>query len=282
MITHNNHMQIQCELEKPYVVKMGKCSYIPTSFKDEALRAAKLIEQNADGKPIWISLSGGIDSEFVARIFLEANIPFKAATIVYENGINEYDNKHCRDFCKKYNIELHEFKLDLEEFLDDEVFDYAFDLRSVSPQFPTHAFLWDQLDGFVVAGHGDAIFIKRSNEWLFQVQEKEDTIFRYLEDRKRDGATGFYAYTPELLLSFILEKEVSNMFLSPEYNDIIQVKYKVFERYYPDMVRREKMTGFEEIDNLDKQQRIKLKQLLPLNNRVFLQPIRDFIKDLWP
>lgn len=275
-------MKTYSDLGKDYVVKMGKCSYVPKSFHEEALRAARLIHKNAKGKPIWISLSGGIDSEFVARVFLEANIPFNAATLVYDSNINEYDVNHCRDFCEKYDITLHEFNLDLEKFLDNEMFDYAFDLRSVSPQFPTHAFLWDKLDGFIVAGHGDPIFIKKNKQWFFQIQEKEDTIYRYLEDRKIDGATGFYAYTPELLLSFILEKEISNMFLSPEYYDIVQVKYKVYENCYPDMVRREKKTGFELIDELDKSKRKELKDLLPMNGRVFLSPIQDFIKELWP
>jgi len=275
-------MEVHSEMGGPYIVKMGRCSYLPSSFLDESVKAAHLIAEAAGDQDIWISLSGGIDSEFVARVFLKAGIPFKAATIVYDNNVNEYDNKYCRDFCKKYNIDLSEFNLNIEQFFDSDMFDYAFDLKSISPQFPTHAYLWDQLDGFIVAGHGDPIFLKRDGIWKYQIQEKEDTVYRYLQNRKRDGATGFYAYTPELLLSFILEKEVSNMFISPQYYNIIKVKYKVYEKYFPDMVTREKKTGFETVDELDKKYRNVLKDALPFNNRVFLQPINEFIKSLWP
>lgn len=281
-VTHNNHMKVRSELNGPYVVTMGRCQHLPNSFLDEAIRAAELIKEKAGNDPIWISLSGGIDSEFVARVFLQADIPFNAAMTVFKNHLNQYDVSHCRSFCSEVGIKLHEFELDPEEYFATEMVDTAFELRSVSPQFPTHTWLWDQLDGFIVAGHGDPIFKKKDDQWYFQIQEKEDTVYRYALNRNISAATGFYAYTPELLLSFVLEKEVSNMFLSPKCDNIIQVKHLVYEKYFPMMKRREKKTGFEAIDDLDQQYRAELMNLLPFNSRRFMQPIEQFAKDLWP
>lgn len=281
-ITHKNHMRVSSSFDEPYHVFMGKCKYFPTSFKEESLRVARLIKEKAGNKDIWISLSGGIDSEFIARTFLEAGIPFKAATLVYKNGINQYDNDYCRQFSKEVGIDLVEYEIDLVEWFENKMGDVAFNLKSVSPQFPTHTWLWDQLDGFIVAGHGDPIFTKKNNTWYFQVREKEDTIYRWAEYRNRSAATGFYAYTPEILLSFVLEPEISNMFLSPIYDDIVQVKYKVYERCFPDMKRREKKTGFEEFKEVENIYRSHLLESLPNNNRVFRQKIETFVEKLWP
>ena len=112
-------MRVSSSFDEPYQVFMGKCSNFPSSFKEESLRAARIIKEKSKGKDIWISLSGGIDSEFIARIFLESNIPFKAATLVYKDGINQYDNNYCRKFCEEVGIDLVEYELDLVEWFDD-------------------------------------------------------------------------------------------------------------------------------------------------------------------
>ena len=79
---------------------------IPTSFKDECLRAARLIGEAAD-KPILVLLSGGIDSEVAARCFLEAGVPFEVVTanIIYNGKIvNDNDTKYTTAFIKKFNL----------------------------------------------------------------------------------------------------------------------------------------------------------------------------------
>ena len=260
---------------------MGRCSKMPMDFKSEAIRAAKLIAQ--ENESIWISYSGGIDSEFIIRVFLEAGVNFKVATVAMKNETNDYDLQHSRRFCERMGIKLHEFEIDLEEFYKNDLETYAVATNCISPQFPVHMWLWDQLDGFVVAGHGDPIFKRKDAEWYLQIQEKEDSVFRYAKWRNRNMAPGFYVYTPELLLSFMLEKEVSNMFIAPTragLTDIIQVKHLVYSKYY-DMSLREKRTGFERTHDLDKQYRTHLKNTIS-GHGVFLQPVKELYDKLWP
>ena len=282
MSTYNNHMSRYIKNDQ-YTVSMGRCDYIPASFKDEAIRAAHLIKEQARDRTIWISYSGGIDSEFIIRTFLEAGVDFKVATVVMKGETNDYDLQHSRSFCNNNNLKLHEYELDLKKFYETELMEYATSTRSISPQFPVHMWLWDQLDGYIVAGHGDPIFKKKDDGWKFQVQEKEDSVYRYAEWRNRDMAPGFFAYTPELLLSFMLEKEVSNMFLAPnkaKLHDIIQVKHSVYTKYY-NIVERDKRTGFEKTSDLDLEYRQKLKSTIDANG-IFLQPIGDLLDRLWP
>jgi len=278
-VTHQNHLSIRKTAD--YSVKIGRCNRMPMDFKSEALRAARLIAQENDN--IWISYSGGIDSEFIICVFLEAGIDFKVATVAMKNKINEYDLQHSRSFCHRAGIKLHEFEIDVEEFYRNELETYAVATNCISPQFPVHMWLWDQLDGLIVAGHGDPIFKCKDREWYLQIQEKEDSVFRYAKWRDRNMAPGFYVYTPELLLSFMLEQEVSNMFLAPKragLKDIQQVKHLVYSKYY-DINAREKQTGFEYIQDLDTKYRTDLKNKIS-GHGVFLQPVRELLDRLWP
>lgn len=278
-VTHNHHLSVRNTND--YIVKLGRCENMPMDFKSEALRAAKLIAEESDN--IWISYSGGIDSEFIVRVFLEAGIDFRVATVVMKNETNDYDLQHSRNFCKSMGLKLHEFEIDLEEFYRNDLETYATATNCISPQFPVHMWLWDQLDGFIVAGHGDPIFKRKDSSWLLQIQEKEDSVFRYAKWRNRNMAPGFYVYTPELLLSFMLEKEVSNMFIAPNVaglKDIIQVKHSVYSKYY-DIIEREKRTGFESVNDLDIEYRTHLKNTIP-GHGVFLQPIKELLDRLWP
>ena len=106
-VTYQNHLSVKNTTD--YNVKMGRCNKMPMDFKSEALRAANLIAQESDD--IWISYSGGIDSEFIIRVFLEAGIRFRVATMVMKNETNDYDLQHSRSFCNSMGIKLHELKL---------------------------------------------------------------------------------------------------------------------------------------------------------------------------
>jgi len=259
-VSHNDHMTFSTNKSGGYAVRMGECTRTPFSFKEEAIHTAKLIKQKAGDQDIWLSYSGGIDSEFVVRTFLEAGIDFKIATAVMSNQENSYDLDHSRRFCKALGLHLHEVEIDVVEFFETDLESYAVNTTCVSPHFPVHMKLWDQLEGFIVAGHGDPIFKRINNVWYFQVQEKEDSVYRYAEWRDRKMAPGFYAYTPEILLSFILEKEISNMLITgmaTKLDNVIQVKHNVYSKYYP-ITDRVKQTGFEKLKDLDLKHRATL------------------------
>lgn len=281
-ITYNNHLQSYTK-DNEYIVSVGRCSRVPLNFKDEAVYTAHLIKEKAGLQDIWISYSGGIDSEFLVHTFLAAGINFKVATNVFKNGYNQYDVSRSRKFCNKYGLKLHEFELDVEQFWDNHVEDFSSKTITHSPHFSTHMHLWDQLDGYIVAGHGDPIFLLKKDGWMYRVKEQEDSVYRYAQWRNRDMAPGFYAYTPELLLSFIMEKEISNMFLMHRWTNVDNVmfpKYDVYSKYY-DIEHRIKQTGFEKLTDVDTVHRKKLVEMLP-EQKTFLQPVDKFIESLWP
>src|SRR5687768_12507692 len=70
-----------------FQVTFGKSVGTPGSFRDECVRAARLIGESTK-EPIVVALSGGVDSEVIARSFLEAEIPFKAVIVRFTGDVN--------------------------------------------------------------------------------------------------------------------------------------------------------------------------------------------------
>ena len=125
--SYNNHIkygydkvydyQFRSSSDQTYSLQFSKAKHTVLSYKDECIRTAHLIKERAGNQPIWISYSGGIDSECVIRSFMEAGIPFNVATTKFKGELNEYDLYFARKFCRENNIELHEIQIDIEKFL---------------------------------------------------------------------------------------------------------------------------------------------------------------------
>lgn len=292
--SYNNHIkygydkvydyQFRTSTDQKYSLQFSKATQTVLSYRDECIRTARLIKERAGNQTIWISYSGGIDSECVIKSFMEAGIAFKVATTKFKNELNEYDLYFARKFCRENNIKLHEIEIDIEKFLENDLETYAFALNCNSPIFPSHLKLWDQLDGFIVAGHGDPIFrrIESTNDWFFQVKENEDTVYRYFKWRNRNGAPGFYAYTPEMILSFMYTDEFSRLMTfghRAKVSGITGTKEIILQKIFGSE-KREGSTGFEKINHLDKYYREKLED--KIKTTIWTQPVPNLIKALYP
>lgn len=80
-----------------FEVKIVPYPFIPTSFADAAVFTAKLIQQRYNDRQLYLGLSGGADSEFVARLLTRLGIPF--APIIVKSGINNEDVMNAIDLC---------------------------------------------------------------------------------------------------------------------------------------------------------------------------------------
>lgn len=294
-ITYNNYYKFgfdgvydfsfRANSEQSYQISLDHCTDRVENFFRECLKTANIIREKAKNQDIWVSYSGGIDSEFVVKTFLTANIPVKVAINVFENGYNAYDVQHARRFCQKHDLKLYEFPINVERFFEEELTYYATSTACVSPQFPVTMKLWDQLDGYIVSGNGDPILIRDpyTREFYFRIKETEDSVYRYFVWRNRDGCPGFYSYRPELLLSFLMEEEIMKMLLFGYYVRVRKVagpKEVVYNKY-ASLEKREPMNGFEKIISLDNAYRSKLLHLLPKPG-IFTMSIQHMIETLWP
>jgi len=277
-LTHKNHFKFGYKDDKWYA-KYGRCEREPYDFRRECVETAKLIGRSTD-LPIYVLLSGGVDSEVVARSFMEAKVPFSCVIAKYNNDINKYDIDYAFDFVKKYNIPYYIFHLDVVDFWEEYLDTYALKTDCTSPQLPVIMWLSDQVVGYIIIGSGECYMFKNEHD-EFELWEKEKIAswYRHYINTNKHGAPGFFQYTPELMLSFINDPIIQKTTDVSTY----YVKSKVCYKHWPDIVERTIYTGFEKLEDLDYQKyRARLENKLTKGKSIIKTNINDLRNNLSP
>ena len=274
--THNNHYQFGWgkglfnfdDKRDKFWMKFGRCEYLPTSFKTECIRAARLISENVK-KPALVCFSGGIDSEVVVRSFQEANVDFEVGimnlTFRDNNSINQHDIKYALDYVKKHNIKHTIINIDFENFLRTQLLtgakkynvDYVgiFLHNEMIKCFPNH---------HCVLGGGDIQlqrhrFNDRPKLTGLYLEEEEISVALIETARKIDNGIShrFFMQTPEIMLAWLLDPDIQHWIkyeyalVSPWTNmNFFGIKPFALYRHWPDMDIRPKYTGLEKFYDL--------------------------------
>ncbi|MBX3032764.1 MAG: hypothetical protein KF865_02490 [Bdellovibrionaceae bacterium] len=243
-----------------FVVRMGRCARRPGTAMEEAVRAARLIAASTQ-EEIWLCMSGGIDSEAMAEAFLEAGEKFSVAILRFAGGFNEFDIHQARDFCRRRNLTCREFEIDLKEFYaSGRHLRDARDHGCRSPQLSTHLYLMETVPGFPVFSWNVPNVERFRKPWEARhravIHLPTELFFcyhRFLVWKNKPGVPFFFAYTPELIYSFLRTPALQEMIFSeapdfrPEYLDY-RMKCRVYrEGGFSAAPRSAKMTGFEEV-----------------------------------
>lgn len=220
--------------------KFNKCTQHPLDFRSECIRAVKLIYESTE-KKILIHFSGGIDSEIICRAFIEANLPFEVCIWRYNHKINQHDIEYAIRFCKEYDIKYTFFDMDILSFIQIDVFDIF------KQKFFCHCwwsnvakYVMSQMDGYQILGDGhlnlnhDPLGLNGFNKpsyippvliptkyyksppvleaktYKIVAESQHPEILSYLEQVGKEGCTGFFFYTPELLMSYIKDSFIQD------------------------------------------------------------------------
>ena len=271
-ITHENHFKFGWgsglynfeDQTEEYWAKFGRAAYIPTSFRAECIRAAELIGKHSES-PIMICFSGGLSSEIVVKSFLEAEVPFEVVIMKLnfdnEDNINYYDTKYAVDFCRDHNINVNYITVDLIDFFRNVLPDLARHYKTNNWEVLLHTQLIKQFPKHhLVMGGGDMNLRRHRNygrnklEGLFI--EEELVSIAAIEAAREVGATGvssrFFFHTPELMLAWLLDNDVSHWikYEAAVFNKFVNMNHWAIKpytlyRHWPDCVIRSKVTGNE-------------------------------------
>lgn len=251
-----------------YTVAFGAASRPPLDWRSECIIAARKIADAADA-PIDLLFSGGIDSEVAAQAFVAAGVPFTAHVLRFADHLNWHDIQYAVAFCEATGVPYRLHDLDILAFFEADLYSYARLSHSVSPQLCATMWLVDQLDGYPVFGQGEPLLVRRPNQrWALRESEKINAWYRYYVCRGRSGVPGFHQYTPEQMLSFLLEF-VDHPMLAAKSGKLSSATSKLgmYTRHFP-LTVREKYTGYEKIMQHDAVHRQCLKQLFPHHDDV--------------
>jgi hypothetical protein len=280
--THNNHFQFGWgtgifnfdDRTGDYWMKFGRAEYIPTSFKEECVRAARLISRNAT-KPILICFSGGLDSEVVVRAFQEANVDFEVGimNLTYDDDLsmNHHDTIYALNYVKTHNIKHTIIDLDFKNFIKTKLLN---NVKKYNTNFVGILLHYEMIKLFpnhhCVLGGGDMKLQRHKHNGRPDksgLYLEEELVSVALIDSAReignDISHRFFMQTPEIMLAWLLDPDIQH-WIKYEYAlasvwtnmNYYGIKPYSFYRHWPDMEIRIKYTGLEKFYELYRNNKI--------------------------
>lgn len=190
-----------------FSITINPYNFIKDSFLNNAKRVA--IELSSQHNNLYVLYSGGLDSEFVLKLFIENNLPITPVTLV--TPFNKNELAYAVKFYKKYNIKPFIINYTDTDLLINKA-------RSICRQKGWFSFLgaiyYDILEtislknGIVINGNGEPFFTGQNeinqnkivfNEWEF-----------YERYTSTNHIGGFFTYDLALHHSMITEVNLSN------------------------------------------------------------------------
>ena len=278
-----------------WMVEFGTCyERMPTDFKEEVYRTAQLIEASTTEIPN-VMFSGGNESEVVIRGFRDLGIPIKISILKFKKNLNLHDVAFAVVFCEQRGLDYDIIELDIEHFMEHDVFEYSNRTCCPSPQLAPTMWLADQIDGLPILGSGEPYVAKRVPEgyvpgespyepstWYFQEKERIQAWYRHFIIQRRPAVPGFFQYTPELMYMFLTSPVVNDLVANKRVGKLstVSTKGETYRLWFPDMIGRPKFHGFEKIMDWDETVREVLTQTHGKYDRVAEFEYHDFVHRL--
>jgi hypothetical protein len=277
-----------------WCVAYGQCGRPVLDWRAECVETARLI-RGSTNQDLWILFSGGIDSEVVLQSFLFANIRMQAAITCFKHDLNRHDVRYAVKFCETHQVPYRLLHIDIERFFaSGEGLEYAERTKCIQPQLLHTMWAMDQVDGYPILGSGECYLAKRSAQiegtvapgadpdvWEMFEKERIASWYRHLIARQREGCAGFFQYTPEIMLAFLLDRTVNALCsnqLSNE-SDTKKLKPAIYRKYFL-LEPRSKYHGFENVMRLDDELRPELERRYGAYNGIVKTPYTDLINGL--
>jgi hypothetical protein len=232
------------------------------TYFEETIDAMENLYATKTGK-FQVLYSGGVDSQYICEVFLKLKMEFDTIIIrlISSEGAvyNQHDILYAYDFCTKHNITPIVYNVNFDEFVESgKIVEIAESVNCCSFAIPATLYVANQLDGYSIIAGGDP-YIKYnafSNLWLFEELEYAHSSLRYYAKNNLNGSPFILSYTPEMMLSFLLDPNIeklgsglvsgkigSNSSKSHVYNNGSGFNIDVY-----DFVSRIKYTGYEKIN----------------------------------
>lgn len=197
---HNNWFSVSVDGPQFQVQFNRRASKLYKNFDDAADNAAQLLYKEWGHRPLYLALSGGVDSEFVARILLKNKIPF-TPVILKIDSLNAVESQFALTWCEKNNITPVILNYTTQDLNDS--FKLFFPKMHKIKHYHSTAMMIiynyiEMQDGHCIYCAGD-INLDSARKEFFHYHY--DFIPNMVDAGKHP--TSFFMYTPELALSYI-------------------------------------------------------------------------------
>jgi hypothetical protein len=280
--TYNNHLKYfiggrefgtrENSFEK-FNVNLGSIDidhYRNNNLSSELRRISDLVYQQL-GKDIVLFLSGGTDSEIVARNFISIGFKPKCITIRLP-GYNEYDVNLAINIAKELDLDCTIVDIDIKDyFYSGKAQDLGDNIQCSQI---TYLMVYEQIKKMSSpAVMGGEVLLRRNIQvdpscWNYVFRENEDaSAMRFSLKYNIPLVNEWFSYTPEAMLYYLEDPSIISL-VSEKYNyklSSFSIKNDILKRLLPDigLTVRKKTHGFEKLlgFNLEALRRIPEKQI---------------------
>jgi hypothetical protein len=181
----------------------------------ETLDAVEYIYANKTGK-FQVLYSGGLDSQYVCEVLIRLNIDFDPVIINLKNNageiLNWHDIKYAYEFCESKNIKPITYNLNFEKFVDDgKHLEIAASVECGGIAMPSTMYVASQLDGFSLIANDPPYLLYQDNVWYLNETEYTHGLLRFYKKYNVNGCPFLLSYTPEMMLSFLLDPRIQDL-----------------------------------------------------------------------
>lgn len=224
----------------------------PLPWREQLIKTADHIGQQAlaQGRKLYLCLSGGIDSEVMALAFMAAGHKFTAFTV--RHPYNTHDTRYAYRFCTEHSIQQEWADLDITEF--HKIY-RARGYRAVNLFRYLQLWILEQIGsrgGMAVLGGGEQIYYAENNSLYLKFDPGFVLPLVWLEDHpEQQHWPYFHMTTPELMASYQQIDLIRLLTSQPQYyrdNHVLSIeKILIYHANWPGMERRSKYNGFENL-----------------------------------
>ena len=202
-LVHNNYLRSHGH-GPTFTVEIDPPTRPVKSYYEETCIAAEMIWAQKRG-PLQLCYSGGLDSEFVLSVFLELGMEIEP--VIMRTQYNHHETKYAFKYCEAKNLTPTIVDLDYDSFVESgELLEIATNMESSMWVLAANMWLCSQLDGTVITGNDPPHMQKKSDGlWYLDEEEYIHSQFNYFKKYGVEGTPFFLSYTPELMLSFLLD-----------------------------------------------------------------------------
>jgi hypothetical protein len=230
----------------------------PMRWREEVLATAQHIA-DSETRPLVVCMSGGIDSEVIARAFIELGVSFSALTAEFTDGSNTHDTDHARRFCAAQGITQHWLKLDPVQAFGDGMERWISDgYEAWSPYRYLQLYLLERAERLGACSvHGGGTDCQTYFTVNHQICYKQNSgvvcALQWMARNHQRHYPYFYSSTPEMVAAYqqidliaVMLRD-SNYFRSFSRSSYSPEKQIVMHAQWPGMAPRPKYDGFENI-----------------------------------
>lgn len=233
--------------------------YNKTSFQNECYRIADNIWKESGGD-IVIFLSGGTDSEIVARSFVEIGIKPICYTVRFTEGWNQHNVDEAIDCANDLGLQHNIINFNVTDFINSgEAKEFS---KKISCTQIQYLILYHNIIKLgMPATMGGEVLLKRKanvspNLWYLTYREDEDASA--IRASKLSGIPiiqEWFLYTPEIILKYLESPGTQNLILGKNNFKLNSASSKnmILKTLFPAITGRLKSHGWEKILGLNLQ-----------------------------